>query len=480
MTLVAFVTNVDGTIVIIGLPRLMSGLHISVTTGLWTLTSYIITSTVLLLPAGRWSDVVGSRRIFLSGLAVFTVATVGCGLAVSGGTLVAARFVQGAGAALAMATATPLIVRVFPGHELGRALGINSTAWVMGSIVGPVVGGALVGAFGWRSIFFVTVPFALAGVAGGLLFLPGGPGAGARQRRAAASRERPDWGGLASFTCALVALLVALSEGPPWGWTSWRVVGLLAAAAALVAFFGWWELRLDHPLFDLRLLRHPHFRAGLGYTLSYATGFFATTFLLTFYLQGALSLSPLEAGLVLVPLSAPQLVLAPIGGVLADRFGPARLVMGGTVLLVVSAYLLGEQGTTLSLRAVVVPLVIMSVGNSLLWPALVKAVMSAAPSDRSGVAAGLFYTLRNVGMSLSLTLALVVVEASLPGSMASRVFVGSAGVLPAREAGALAHSIDTGFRFFIAFYAIALLISLGLLAARRRATEGAPAPEIGA
>jgi MFS family permease len=157
VTLVAFVTNVDGTIVVVGLPRMVSGLHTTITVGLWALTSYIITSTVFLLPAGRWSDVIGSKKIFMFGLLVFTVATLLCGIAPSGALLIAFRFIQGAGAALALATATPIIVRAFPQAELGRALGINSTAWVMGSIVGPVAGGVLVSTLGWRAIFFVTI-----------------------------------------------------------------------------------------------------------------------------------------------------------------------------------------------------------------------------------------------------------------------------------------------------------------------------------
>nr|WP_238413439.1 MFS transporter [Alicyclobacillus sp. TC] len=124
VTLVSFITNVDATIVVIGLPRLMSGLHISVVTGLWTITSYIITSTVFLLPAGRWSDLIGTKKIFIAGLAIFTVATFLCGIANSGSALIVYRFIQGTGAALALATATPIIVKAFPANELGKALGL--------------------------------------------------------------------------------------------------------------------------------------------------------------------------------------------------------------------------------------------------------------------------------------------------------------------------------------------------------------------
>jgi MFS family permease len=486
LTLVAFVTNVDATIVVIALPKLTTGLHTSVTVGLWTLTAYIITSTVLLLPAGRLSDVVGAKPVLLVGLGLFTLATVACGIAPSGGILVAARFFQGAGGALALATATPLIVDTFPPKRLGMAIGINSTAWVTGSIVGPVAGGALVTSLGWRSVFFVTVPFGVVGIVAGAFVLPRrragiarvgigqADGMPAGVGRAGIARAGIDWGtidwiGTGSFAAALVLLLVALSEGQAWGWTSPAIVVLLVAAAGLFSTFARWELHQRAPAFDLRLLRRRQFRSGLTVCAFYSIGFFATTFLLTFYLQGALHLSALDAGLALIPLSAPQLLLAPVGGSLADRFGPPRLITAGAVLLMVGALLLGGVGPRLDLVGLVVPLALMSVANSLLWPSLLTAVMSDLPAERSGVGAGLFYSVRNVGMALSLTLALVVAEASLPKATASRIFVGTAGALSPGAGHALVASTDAGFTVFTVFYGLAALTSLPLLLRARRA-----------
>ncbi|MGH9110331.1 MAG: MFS transporter, partial [Acidimicrobiales bacterium] len=455
LTLVAFITNLDATIVIIALPRLMQGLHTTATVGLWTLTGYIITSTVLLLPAGRWSDLVGGTSVFLAGLAVFAVATVACGFAGTGTELIVARLVQGCGAALALATATPLIVATFPSRQLGMALGINSTAWVLGSIVGPVVGGALVSTLGWRSVFFVAAPFAVVGIVVGAVVLPRGP--------RVPSSGGLDWTGTVTFGTSLVLLLLAFSEGEGWGWLSARTVGLFVVAAVLMALFCVWELRHRAPVFDLRLLRRHHYRWGLSVTAGFSVGFFATTFLLTFYLQGALRLSPLDAGLVLVPLSVPQLLLAPVGGSMADRLGPARLVVVGAAMLVVSGFFLGRQGTTLDPVRVVIPLLVMSAATSILWPSLLKAVMSALPADQTGVGSGLFYTVRNVGMSLSLTLALVLAEARLPRGTASRVLVGTAGALSHAARRELVGSTNAGFEIFVVFYLLALVSSLFLL-----------------
>ena len=223
------------------------------------------------------------------------------------------------------------------------------------------------------------------------------------------------------------------------------------------------ELRTKEPLFDLKLLLHRHYRAGLGVTVTYSIGYFATTFLLTIYLQGALHLSPLKAGLLLIPLSLPQLFISPLGGWLADRFGAPRFILVGVILLAVGGFQLGQLGPQLHMGAIVGPLLLMSVATGLAWPALTKVVMSSAPLNRTGAASGMFFTFRNVGMSLSLTLALLVAEASLPGAVASKAFLGTSGVLLPHFRDILTHSTDAGFRVFVVFYGIALLFSLYLL-----------------
>ncbi len=462
VTLVAFVTNLDGTIVVVGLPRMVAGLHITVTTGLWTLTSYIITSTVFLLPAGRWSDLVGRKKIFMSGLVIFTAATFLCGMAPSGTWLLAFRLVQGTGAALALATATPIIVSAFPPVQLGRALGINSTSWVMGSIVGPVVGGFLVGSVGWRWIFFVAIPFAFVGLIGSWIVLEDAP------RK---SEAKSDWAGAVTFGLGLVGLLLMMSFGQEWGWLSDRTLGLAAVTLALMATFVAAEKRQRQPMFDLGLLRHRHYLSGLGVTVSYSIGYFATTFLLTIYLQGAVHLSPQNAGLMLVPLSAPQLIMGPLGGSLADRFGPARPVLIGIIGMAVGSFWLGHLSAHFAAWPVIMPLLLISASNGIAWPSLTKAVMSSAPPHRTGSASGMFFTFRNVGMALSLTVALVVAEASLPPAVASQIYLGTSNLLNQAAKGALIHATNMGFWVFVGFYLLALLSSLPLLAPHKQVLE---------
>ena len=463
-TLGAFIFNVDATIVVVGLPRILEGLHASISAGLWTLNGYLLVSTILLLPVGRWSDLFGRKQIYIVGYVVFALGSALCALAPSGGALVGFRLVQGVGGGILASVATPIITEAFPPEELGRALGINSIAWVLGSVVGPVAGGALVSGFGWRSIFWVTVPFALAGAIVGAAILP----ASKRPQ----SRQPMDWIGVASFSITLASLLIALSEGLAWGWTSFRTLGLFSLAIiALVAFFVG-ESRRKYPLFMLSLFRHRHFAATQGVVVFASIAFFATTFLLTFYLQGALHQTPLATGLFLLPLSIPQMITAPYGGRLADRIGFAKPIVFGLVILAGADWLLSLLGPHLNYALLIIPLALISVGNGFYWPPLVKGTMQSAPRNVAGAASGMFYTLRNVGFTLSLTLALLSAESSLPAATATKVFLGIENTLSQSSSAALSHSVDVTFRLFVICYVVALMFSLLLLKRVGRAPGG--------
>lgn len=392
------------------------------------------------------------------GLVIFTLSTVLCGLASTGTLLIVYRLVQGVGAALALATGVPIIIRTFPKNELGRALGINSTSWVIGSIVGPVAGGALINAFGWRSIFFVTVPFAVMGIIAAAVVLP---------NTSQVMKAKTDWLGVVTFGGTLVALLLALSEGQAWGWSSIRSLGVLSAAIILLWIFVAVELRAKQPLFNLKLLSHGHFSTGLGITITYSIGYYATTFLLTLYLQGALHLNPLDAGLMLIPLSVPQLVMGQVGGMLSDRFGPIWLIFAGLILLAVGDFILGLVGPDLSVAKIVVPEITISNAAGLSWPSLQKATLAGVPSEEAGSASGMFYTFRNVGMSLSLTLALVIAELSVSPAVASEVFLGTGSILRTHVRTALVHAIDIGFRSFVLIFVACLIQALFLLRPHR-------------
>ncbi|WP_026884057.1 MFS transporter [Clostridium akagii] len=459
VTLVSFITSVDSTIVIIGLPKIMQGLNITVGVGLWTITAYIISSTVLILPAGKWADTVGTKRIFILGLVIFTIGTVLCGIANSGLTLIIYRVIQGLGAALALATATPTILKTFPDNKLGLALGINATSWVIGALVGPVVGGVLISQFGWSSIFFITVPFALIGIIGATLVM---------KDEEVHNKQKTDWRGIFTFTSGLVAMMVVLSEGASWGWISRLTIVLVIATILLWIAFAITELHVENPLFNLSLLAYKKYSTGLGITVSYCIAYFSITLLLSIYLQGALHLSPMNAALLIIPLSAPQLIMGPLGGKLADYFGAGRMIVFGLIFLVIGLFMLGNLGSKLSIPAVVIPLIIISVANGIAWPSLAKMVLSTVPKEQAGSASGMFYTIYNVGRALSQTLVILVIEFTVPPAIVSKAIVGMADFSNLHLSGDLINSIDNAFHFFVAFFVIALILGLLLLNSKEK------------
>lgn len=454
VTLVSFITNLDATIVVNGLPPLMEDLHLSIGTGMWTITSFYITSTVFLLPSGRWSDMFGTKRIFLWGFALFTMATAFCGMSDSGAVLIAARLLQGTGAAMAMAASTPILIRTFPPNELGVALGINNIAWVTGSLIGPVAGGLLIGEFGWRSMFYSVVPIGIVGLVAGILIL---------KNDKSSEKTKTDWLGVLTYGTGLTALLIALSEAQTWGWVSERTFGLFAAALFLWIAFIFIEKKAKHPLFHLGLFAYREYSIGLGITMSYCIGYFAVTILLTLYLQGALHLSPLKSGLLLIPLSVPQLFTAPFGGRLADRVGPARMILLGSFLIGLALLMLGQLGPKLSIIAVIVPLLIISAATGLSWPSLAKAVLSAAPQEQAGSASGMFWTVYNMCRAISQALALAVVQLVAKSDVASQLLSRAEGYEVGQSNDAFIRASNIGFRFFSVFLALAVVLGLFLL-----------------
>ncbi|HZG17150.1 MAG TPA: MFS transporter [Candidatus Bathyarchaeia archaeon] len=454
VALVSFITNLDATIVVTGLPPLMEDLRLSIGTGMWTITAFYITSTVFLLPSGRWSDMFGTKRIFLWGFALFTLATVLCGMAGSGAALIVARLLQGAGAAMAMAASTPILIRTFPPNELGVALGINNIAWVTGSLIGPVLGGALIGEFGWRSMFYAVVPIGFIGLAAGILIL---------RDTFTDEKTKTDWAGILTFGPGLTSLLIALSEGQVWGWASGKTLGLLAIALILWIAFVLIEMKARYPLFDLGLFSYRNYSIGLGITMSYCIGYFAVTILLTLYLQGAHNLSPLESGLMLIPLSVPQLFTAPFGGKLADRFGPTRMILLGSLLIGIALLMLGQLGPQMSNMAVIIPLMIISAATGLSWPSLAKAVLSAAPQEQAGSASGMFWTVYNMCRAISQALALAVVQLVAKSDVVSKLLSGVEVVEMSQLRDTLIYASNIGFRFFAGFLALAVALGLFLL-----------------
>lgn len=469
-TLATFINNLDASIVIIGLPQIMRGLNLTMTTGLLVITAFIIVNTVLIVPAGKWADTIGTKPIFILGIIIFTISTILCGIASSGISLIIYRVIQGAGAALASASGTPSIIRAFPKKQLGLALGINATSFIIGAVAGPVVGGVLINEFGWRSLFFVTLPFLIFCAIGGFIVM---------EKNSNHTKVNTDWAGILTFALGLVSILILLSEGQIWGWTSITTIALFLASVVLWIIFATIELHAKNPLLNFSLLSNKNYIVGLYINLGYCTAYFSLPLLLTVYLQSALHLIPIKAAFIMISLSIPHLILGALGGKLADYFGALRTFIFGVVLAIIGLFILGGNiSADLSIPGVVIPLCVISIAASIAYPSLSKIALSAAPKSQAGSASGMFFTIQNLSKALSQTLVILLLEASIPPAVITNAIVGIGDSNNLQIESSLVNSIGSTFRIFDIFFVIALLLGLFLLYSKSEKSIDVPSLEL--
>jgi len=416
-----FMSALDGSIVNTLLPTLGAALSADVDEIQWVVTVYLLVVSGLLLIVGRLGDLRGHKDVYLAGFAGFAASSALCGLASTVPALVAFRAFQALSAAMLFANAPAILTAAFPPEERGRALGLQAVMTYLGLSVGPPLGGLLATHLGWRSIFFVNVPVGLLGV-------------WLTQRSIA--RDKPagtpprfDVAGAALFFVGLLSLLLALNQGHAWGWGSPAVLGLLAAAAALLTAFLRLERRLAHPMLDLALFRSPVFSGAVfSASLSYVAQF-AVLFLLPFYLRSR-GLGPAQAGLVLTAQPLVMMLTAPLAGALSDRVGTRPLVVAGLAVLAAGLLGLSFLGPETPLAAVAGGMAVCGLGFGAFVAPNNSRLLGAAPPQRRGIASGVLAAARNVGMVLGV-------------GLAGAVFTT---VLARRGAGAVAEGVSAALR----------------------------------
>jgi EmrB/QacA subfamily drug resistance transporter len=412
----------SGTLVI-ALPEILRDLQTDLFTLLLIVVGYTLVTTVLVLNAGRVADMVGRERSYTAGFAIFTVASVLCAVSPGAGFLVLARIIQGIGGAFLMANSAALVTDAFPRRELGRALGVNAMVVGAGLILGPILGGFLT-AFGWRAVFWFNVPISLLGTLAAARILV--------EQRPSSVRRSFDLAGSGLYLVGLTGLMSALAFGGIYGWTTpWVLAGLGAAVVALPAFV-WVESRVNEPLLDLSLFRIRLFTAGNLTGLLNGVARNGVLFLLVFYLQGAKGEDPVEAGIRLAPLAIGLLVLSPIAGVLADRFGSRVLATSGMIVTAIGlAGLMTLQVDTPYWQLALWQLVI-GAGSGLFNSPNTSAVMGVVPPAQRGVGAGARMMLTSTGFVISIALSIGLVTSAMDPQVMLEIFagtqVGSAGV----------------------------------------------------
>jgi EmrB/QacA subfamily drug resistance transporter len=442
-----FMTTLDASIVNIALPSIAHAFGTPVSGPIeWVVIGYLVVIAAALLSFSRLADIAGRERVWVAGLALFTLGSALSGLAPTLVLLVGARGLQGLGAALIFAPALALIVDAFPRTQRGQALGMNALIVSLGVTAGPTLGGLITDSLGWRWIFFINVPLGLIGLlVARRVFRFGG---GARSRRF-------DVPGAAAFGLGLASLSLGLSFGSEWGWTSPALVLTLGVAVASLTAAVVVERRRPDPLIDLGQLVSRRLGVPLASFLFSILALFAVSFLLPFYLEELRGLTPLGAGLLLTPYSLGLAVASPISGRSADRGHARWLGSIGLGLAAVGLGLLAQVGVGTSLSEIALWLAVSGIGQGLFLSPNTSAVMSAVPADQSGIASGLIATTRVVGQALSV-------------AIAGAIFIGLGGAAAGAAlvaAGASGSAPNAALQgTFIAAMHTALLIS-GLLAA---------------
>ncbi len=363
----------------------------------WVVAVFLLVVSALLLAFGRLGDLKGHVPVYITGMAIFSTCATLCGLARSVHILILFRGLQAVGAAMLFATSPAILIRIFPPEQRGRALGLQSMLVYLGLTIGPSLGGWLTERFGWRAVFLINLPLGLISLAMSLRFLP--------RHEPTRRGDRFDPVGTAAFALGLVALMLALNQGPAWGWGSARVISLLAVAGALAVAFRWIEGRVASPLLDLRLFRSRLFAlAGLSAVANYIA-IYGIIFLMPFYLIQGRGMGAGQAGMILTAQPLVMAIAAPLSGILSDRIGSRLPGTVGMAVLALGLYLLSRLGAMASTHAIVLALGVAGLGTGLFVSPNSSALMGSVPRDRQGIAGGVLATARNFGMVLGVGMA---------------------------------------------------------------------------
>ena len=394
-TLGTFLTTLDVSIVAITLPELEEAMNTNTPTILWVATTYLLTSLSLMLVAGRLSDVVGRKRWFVAGTLLFTV---GLGISASSQNvpqLIFSRAVTAVGAAMLLSSALALITSAFPRSERGRVMGVLGIMISLGLTIGPLTGGPLIDALGWRAVFYVRIPLGFATALGAWLLL--------RESRSEDRNWRFDYAGAATISVGLFLVVFAISRAATWGLTSPVFLACIMSGTASLALFARVETRAASPLFDLALLRHRTFLSATASALFYFMAAGAAFFLTPFYLTQGRGESSSMTGVIFAVLTVGILILAPISGVLSDRWGSRWPVVSGMCVWVGSLLFLGSLGEQTALGIVVLALFVAGSGSGLAEVSNNSAIMGSAPEARLGTAAAAVAISRQLGLSMGIS-----------------------------------------------------------------------------
>jgi EmrB/QacA subfamily drug resistance transporter len=404
-----FIVGIDATIVNVALPSIQRDLHAQVSGLQWIVDAYTIVVASFLMLSGSTGDRMGRRRIFQTGLALFTLGSLACSLAPALGWLVAFRMLQALGGSMLNPVAMSIVTNIFPDPaERARAIGIWGAVFGISMALGPVAGGALVTSVGWRGIFWVNIPVGVAAIILTALFVP--------ESRAPHPRRLDPVGQLLVIVL-LASLTYGIIEGPGAGWGSARILAVFGlAAAALICLIGY-EPRRSEPLVDLRFFRSAPFSGATVIAVCAFAALGGFLFLNTLYLQEVRGFSALHAGLYVVPMAAMTVILAPLAGRIVAARGPRLPVVVAGIATAAGGVMLTGLTRDSSFGYVVASYVVFGTGCGLVNAPITNTAVSGMPPSRAGVAAGIASTSRQVGSALGVAVAGSAVLSAMHGPL---------------------------------------------------------------
>lgn len=403
------IVGLDTTIVNIALPAIHRSLHASIAGLQWTIDAYTLVLASLLMLAGSTADRVGRKRTFMTGLVVFSLASLLCALAPTLGFLIAARVLQAIGGAMLNPVAMSIIRNVFEDpRERAMAIGVWGAVFGISMALGPVVGGALVAAWSWRAVFLVNVPIGLVAIGLTAMFVP---------KSRAPRPRRFDPVGQVLVIVALVTLTYAIIEGRGQGWLSGEILGLFAVSACSFVALVVYELHRREPLVEVRFFRSIPFSGASAIAVCLFAGIGGFLFMNTLYLQDVRGLSPFHAGLYTLPMAGVMVVASPLSGRLVAHFGSRPSLVVGGFAVMVSALLLTQLRASTAAAYLIVAYVIFGIGSGLVNPPITNTAVSGMPPAQAGVAAAIASTSRQVGMTLGVAVLGAVAGGGVAGAL---------------------------------------------------------------
>jgi EmrB/QacA subfamily drug resistance transporter len=389
-----FMIMLDNTVVNVALPSIRKDLGIGISELEWVVNAYALTFGVLLLSGGKLADLFGRRFIFVVGLVIFTVSSLWCGLSGSADSLIAARTVQGVGAALMNPATLSIITATFPPRQRGTAIGIWAGVSALALAFGPIVGGVLTEDIHWSWIFFINIPVGVAGVVGALAFID--------ESRDTSHEQRLDLPGLLTSGIGLFALTYGLIETNDHAWASARVLTLFALAAVSLAIFVLLERHQRIPMLDLSLFKNPTFSGANTVMFLVGLAMFGIFFYNSLFLQNVLRYGAIKTGATFLPMTVLIILIAPLAGKLADQVGPRWLMGAGMTLLTGSLLLFATLDAQSSWWDILPGLLVGGLGMAITMAPTTAAAMGSVPVAKAGVGSAVINSMRQVGGSLGI------------------------------------------------------------------------------